>query len=151
MRRTALYTLLVLSLLLNVGVVAAVGYHLLGDLGRAHGDGYLADYLELTTEQRALWHEREESFMRGLGSAWSEIKSRRERMIHEIFSDSPDPAVIEAERAAIARLQEEQQRQVILQLMAEREMLAPKQRQALAELLIEQEPADTLEERLHRR
>lgn len=149
MKRPALYALLALSLLLNVGVLAAVGYHFLGD--RAHADGYLADYLELTPDQRTLWREREQSFMQSLSGAWSEIRSRRSRMIREIFSDNPDPAVVEAERAAIARLQEEQQRQVIRQLMAEREMLAPKQRQALAELLIEQEPAATLEERLHRR
>jgi Spy/CpxP family protein refolding chaperone len=151
MKRISIYLLLTLSLLLNVGVVAAVGYHFLGDRGGAHGDGYLADYLGLTPEQRSMWREREENFMHDLGSAWSEIKSRRERMIREIFSDRPDTAVIEAERAAIARLQEEQQRQVIRQLMAEREMLEPRQRQALAELLIEQEPAGTLEEHLHRR
>lgn len=151
MKRPVLYTLLALSLLLNAGVLAAVGYHFLGDASSAHGDGYLADYLALTPEQRALWREREESFMRDLSSAWNEIKVGRERMIREIFSDDPDPAVVEAERAAIARLQEDQQRQVIRQLMAEREMLTPKQRQALAGLLIAQEPAGTLEEHLHRR
>jgi uncharacterized membrane protein len=149
MNRSVLYTLLALSLLLNIGVVGAVAYHLVADRG-ASGEGHLADYLDLSAEQRALWHEREERFMQELGAAWNEIKSHRSRMIREIFSDHPDPAVIEAERAAIARLQEEQQRQVIRQLMAERDMLASKQRQALAELLIKQEPAATLEERLHR-
>ena len=51
----------------------------------------------------------------------------------------------------ILRLQERQQRDVIRQLLAERAMLKPAQRTALAELLIRQEPAETLEARLHGR
>jgi Spy/CpxP family protein refolding chaperone len=150
MKRNLLQSALVLSLLLNFGVIAALGYHLLASPGHG-GETQLADYLGLSEAQRRQWHEKEVDFMRELGSTWEQIRVHRERLIREVFSDNPDPAVIEAERAAIARLQEEQQRRVLRQLLAERAMLDPSQRVALADLLIRQEPAGTLEERLHRK
>ncbi len=136
--------LLVLSLLLNLGVLGAVGYHTL----RAEHP-HLEDYLKLSESQRRQWHEMEHGFMRELNSAWGDIRAHRERMIRQIFSERPDAAVIEAERGAISRLQEQQQQRVIQQLMAERNMLDAGQRAALAELLLRQEPPGTLEERLH--
>ncbi|TAM47011.1 MAG: periplasmic heavy metal sensor [Gammaproteobacteria bacterium] len=139
-----LVVLLGLSLLLNLGVLVAVGYHTL----RAEPP-HLEDYLKLSEPQRRQWHEMEHGFMQELNSAWGDIRAHRERMIRQIFSGRPDAAVIEAERAAISRLQEQQQRRVIEQLMAERNMLDPAQRAALAELLLRQEPPGTLEERLH--
>ena len=155
MKSGLLKTVLVLSLLLNLGVVGAFGYHWLGNgewrtlFGGT--ETHLVYYLGLSEEQRQQWHEKEVDFMHELGATWQDIRVHRERMIREIFSEQPGPAVIEAERAAIARLQERQQRDVIRQLLAERAMLKPAQRTALAELLIRQEPAETLEARLHGR
>jgi len=56
------------------------------------------------------------------------------------FPRSPDAALIERERNAIFSLQEAQQRNVIAQLLKEREMLNAEQRAALADLLLEQDP-----------
>lgn len=143
---------LIVSLALNVGVVAAVGYAAYrGGQWPAllQSERDLPAYLALTTEQRRRWDELEAAFLRELGGGWREIRSHRERMIGEIFSERPDRARVESERAAIAALQTAQQRQVIEQLLRERDILDTVQRRKLADLLLRQAPASTFEERLH--
>ncbi len=154
MKRSWLHTLLAFSLLLNVGVLGAVGYQAWQNGGGPdlHADAkhdHLAEYLNLSEEQRRQWREKEGKFLREMGADWEEVRIHRERMIRQIFSQQPDLAAIEADRAAISRLQEKQQRHVIEQLMEEQRMLDATQREALAELLIQQKPAGSLEERLH--
>jgi hypothetical protein len=143
-----------LSLLLNVGVVAALGYQWLGG-GLPHGleigEQTAADYLKLSASQRERWHALEADFLLGLQSGIKEIAAHRENLIREIFSESPVPGRIEREREAIARLQDAQQKRVIGQLLEERELLDTAQRQALAELLLRQSPAESHIERLHRK
>jgi uncharacterized membrane protein YebE (DUF533 family) len=71
-------------------------------------------------------------------------------MIGAIFAETPDQALVDAERTAIARLQEEQQKLVIAQLLLERELLQPVQRERLARLLLTQPVGPSTIERLHR-
>lgn len=150
MKRHWLHMLLGFSLLLNVGVLGAVGYQAWASSeSAADKHDHLVKYLKLSEEQRSQWREKEEKFLREMGDYWEEVRFHRERMIHEIFSQKPDPAAIEASRAAICRLQENQQRQVVKQLMEEKQMLTATQREALSELLLHQKPAGSLEERLH--
>lgn len=154
MKRHWLYTLLGFSLLLNVGVLGAVGYQAWhsGEWPGLHaGDkhDYLAEHLKLSEEQRRQWRGKEEKFLRDMSSDWEEVRLHRERMIRQIFSQQPNLAAIEAERTVISLLQEKQQHHVIEQLMEEQRMLNATQREALAELLIQQKPAGSLEERLH--
>lgn len=148
-----LNTLLGFSLLLNVGVLGAVGYQAWhgGDWPGLHDDkhDYLAEHLRLSDEQRRQWREKEEKFLREMSTDWEEVRIHRERMIRQIFSQHPDLAEIEAARAAISRIQEKQQRHVIAQLMEEQRILDATQREALAGILIQQKPAGSLEERLH--
>lgn len=155
MRRSGLKFALLLSVLLNLGVVVAAAYsaiqqrHWPAFPGMQTGEASLPDYLKLDAEQRRRWHELEAAFLAALKGDWSEIRNRRESMIREIFSESPDRARIEAERAAIAELQSGQQRRIIEQLLREREILASEQRRKLADLLLRQAPASSFEERLH--
>lgn len=154
MKPYGLYTLLAFSLLLNVGVLGAVGYQAWQGGGGPglHVDDkhhHLAEYLNLSAEQRRQWQGKEKKFLHEMGADWEQVRLHRERMIRHIFSQQPDLAAIETERAAISRLQEKQQRHVIAQLMEEQRILDATQREALAELLIEQKPAGSLEERLH--
>ena len=58
--------------------------------------------------------------------------------------------LIDAERASIARLQDEQQKRVIQQLLRERELLTPPQRALLAQLLLDQPAGPSMIELLHR-
>lgn len=140
---------LALSLLLNFGVIGGVAYRTLQG-GEAHFPG-LPAYLGLSDTQRGQWQALEREFMQKLHVTSTEVAAHRERLIRGIFSAQPNPAAIEAERGAIAALQAEQQKRVIIQLLREREILDPAQRAKLAELLLKQAPqgADSIE-RLHR-
>lgn len=151
MNRHWLYTLLGFSLLLNVGVLGAVGYQTLHHDGPRIGNkhDHLAEYLQLTAAQRRQWQQKETKFLQEMRSDWGQVRIYRERMIRQIFSEQPDLTAIEAARAAISRIQEKQQRHVIAQLMEEQRILDPAQRKSLATLLLQQEPAGSLEERLH--
>ena len=82
----------------------------------------------------------EQDFVKILHDVGSEIQIHSERLVREIFSAQPDVSVVERERAAIFMLQEAQHRSVIEQLIKEREMLNAKQRLALADLLLKQDP-----------
>lgn len=146
---------LVLSLLVNLGVLAAVAYRGIAD-GEPHGAAPphafpgLPRYLQLSDAQLRDWHASEAPFLAQLAAGADEVRTHRDRMIREIFSVAPDPARIDAERARIAQLQDEQQKAVIRQLQRERALLSPAQRERLAGLLLEQPALPSPIERLHR-
>lgn len=140
---------LALSLLINLGVLGAIAYRLAAAPGHAE-TASLPRYLKLDPAQLSRWQESEHAFLTRLARDAAEIKVRRDRMIGLIFSDKADAAAIDADRAAIARLQEGQQQLVIAQLLAERELLAPEQRRLLAALLVSQPVGASAFERLHR-
>lgn len=146
---------LVLSLLLNIGVIGGVVLQAVENEDTEkvaqRGHTFLANYLKLDEAQLPLWRAKEGRFLSTLDAAWQDIAAHRMRMIWEIFSDQPDPQSIESERAAIARLQEQQQRAVIAQLMEERKILNTVQRNKLADYLVEQNPFGSLEQMLHER
>lgn len=155
MKRSVLQFALVLSLLLNLGVIGAAGYIALtrGQLPVVFGgdakEANLPDYLKLSIEQRRQWHDLEARFLKELTADWQKIRVHRESMINEIFSERPDRGRIEAERALIAQVQARQQQRVIEQLLEERAIIDLEQRRALAQILIRQAPSSTMEERLH--
>lgn len=158
MKPSHLKAILALSLLFNASVIVAAGYHA-WRTGQWHlpfatqeHTAFADEHLRLNESQVRLWREKEVSFKHDLTAAWGEIRAHRERMIRAIFSPQPDKSVIESERAAIAQLQEQQQRQIIAQLMSERDMLDEEQRASLSQLLIQQQSIGSMEEvlRLHR-
>lgn len=154
MRTNLLRTALVLSLAINLGVIGAVVWRQLSPAdppsSSAGPDTKLSAYLDLDASQLRRWREAERAFLARLSESSSAIAGHRERMIREIFSQEPDTAAIEVERASIARLQEAQQRLVIEQLLAERSVLDPGQRERLAEVLLAQPATSSGFERLHR-
>lgn len=156
MGRSTIRYALALSLLLNVGFIGAVGYQVVKHRGlppafTVVAEPDIADSLKLTQEQRERWQALEADFMRQYEADAKEIAARREQLIRGIFSEHPAAERIEAEREAIARLQTEQQRRVIAQLLKEREILEPTQRHALADFLLRQAPKVTPIEQVHRR
>lgn len=154
MKPSTLRLALALSLLVNLGVLGAIGYRALGDglAPQASDAGFpgLARYLSLSADQQRSWHEAETAFVAQLAAGGDEIRQRRDRLIGEIFAEAPDAAKIEAERAGIARLQDERQRIVIAQLLRERAMLDAGQRDRLAQLLRSQPVGVSGFEQLHR-
>lgn len=154
MNRTTGKWLLAASLSLNLGFAATVAYKQLQQIPPAPGTQQhvsLPDQLQLTLEQRSRWHQIEQGFIKDLASNWREIRQHREALIKHIFSAQPERAQIDAEQARIATLQDAQQRRVITQLLAERDLLDQRQRAALMTLLLQRYTNEaTEEELLHR-
>lgn len=143
MQKSRLIYMLVLSLLVNIGVLGAAAYQ----AGSSpEGSVDLQQRLQLDARQWQRWQETETAFLSELEAGWHEIASHRELLIREIFSDRPDSRRIEEERARIAQLQALQQRRVIAQLEREREILDPGQRRLLMELLL-RDPGPAVPER----
>jgi Spy/CpxP family protein refolding chaperone len=151
MRRNWLGFALVVSLAVNAGVLAAVGYAAWqrGGAGQAGYFGMphenLPEHLGLSAAQRAQWHAMEHGFLADLTRDAREIAAHRERMIHMIFDERANAAAVEAERAAIFALQERQQRRIVGQLLKEREMLTAEQGAKLAAHLLRQAPVGAVQ------
>lgn len=153
-KRYLMPVILILSLFINVGVIASVvSRAAVGFFDREaiqHGHTALANHLGLDDRQFSQWRSNEQYFLSELQSSWDIIRNNRELMIREIFSDKPDIAEIEALRDEIAEQQSRQQRVVIDQLIREREILDQRQRNMLEDLLINQYPLAALEQMMIR-
>jgi Spy/CpxP family protein refolding chaperone len=155
MSRTLWKWILVISLSLNAGFLATLAWNAAqGGMAMKAANTrpvHLPDYLDLNEEQRRRWQQDEQVFLKDLSSNWREIRARREVLIQQIFSSRPDRTAIDREQRRIADLQDAQQRRVIAQLLAERELLDERQRAALMKLLLDRYTQETTEEeRLHR-
>ena len=145
-------TLLAVSLALNLGILAALVLRPARVAPPPAPAVHLPDYLALTPGQRTRWEALEAPFLHDLSSNWDDIRHRREALVRHIFAAAPDRAAIDAEQAAIARLQAAQQQRVITQLLAERELLDTAQRERLLQLLLGRYAQEaTEEELLHRK
>jgi len=151
MKATTLRLALLLSVLLNLGVAAAVGVGAWRQQKHEGAPPSLPAHLALRADQLSRWRAAEQPFMAQFAAASQQIGRHRAALIDAIFADTVDPALIEAERAAIARLQGEQQGLLIAQLLAEREILDRKQRARLADLLQRQPGEPSPLEELHAR
>lgn len=149
MNQKLLRIALTLSLLVNVGVLGAIAYRSAVSSAATAGES-LPRHLQLSAEQQQRWHQSEGDFLRQLAAGAEEIRVHRDRMIHAIFAETADPALVDGERMAIAGLQDQQQKLVIGQLLRERELLQPAQRERLAQLLLAQPVAPSTVEQLHR-
>ena len=141
---------LALSALINIGVIGAVAYRAMAPVAAPAAGESLPRHLQLSAEQVHRLHESEAAFLGQLGAGADKIRVHRDRMIGAIFADTPDRALIDAERTSIAHQQDEQQKLVIEQLLREREMLQPVQRERLARLLLAQPVGPSTIEQLHR-
>ncbi|MDP1655799.1 MAG: periplasmic heavy metal sensor [Hylemonella sp.] len=150
MKPTSLRIALLLSLFINVGVLGAVAYRALVPASTPAAGLNLPRHLQLSAEQLQHWHASETAFLGQLEATATDIRQHRDRLVRAIFAENTDPTLIEAERTAIARLQDEQQKLVIRQLLAERALLNPAQREQLARLLLAQPVGPSTIEQLHR-
>ena len=149
---TWIRTLLAVSLALNLGILAALVLRPARVAPPPAPAVHLPDYLALTPGQRTRWEALEAPFLHDLSSNWDDIRHRREALVRHIFAAAPDRAAIDAEQAAIARLQAAQQQRVVTQLLAERELLDTAQRERLLQLLLGRYAQEaTEEELLHRK
>lgn len=153
MSQATLRNALILSLLVNIGILLAAGWQKFGQDGLPLPSGApteLSRQLQLSPGQLRRWHDAEAPFLAYLHASNSALGEHRNRLIEAIFADQVDRAAIDARQAKIAELQNEQQRLLIEQLLREREILEPHQRARLAQLLTQQPVGAGDIERLHR-
>ena len=153
MSHTTLRTALLLSLLLNFGILAAALWQKLQHDGLPMPSGApteLSRELQLSASQLQRWHDAEAPFLAYLRSANRTLDDHRNRLIEAIFAEPLDRALIDAEQAKIAELQNELQRLLIEQLLLEREILEPQQRAKLVRILTQQPVDAGAIEQLHR-
>ncbi|KON80271.1 periplasmic heavy metal sensor [Azoarcus sp. PA01] len=150
MKLSTLRFALTCSVLVNLGVVAAAGVHVLRPASTTTGPApSLPVHLGLDARQLERWHAAEQPFLRQFSNTAARIEAHRAAMIRAIFAANVDRKAIETERVAIASLQHEQQRLMIEQLLAEREILDEAQRARLAQLLLAQPDKPSRLEDLH--
>lgn len=148
MKASTLRLALLLSVALNLGVIAAVL------LDRIQPDTPpasppLHQLLELRPEQRSRWDAAEGPFLQQFSAAGQQLEQHRSALIDALFADPVDLARVETERAAIADLQQTQQRLMIDQLIAERAILDAAQSAKLHALLRMPSPTHSAVEDLH--
>lgn len=149
MKPHSLRKLLIISLCLNIGVLAAMGWHYWSDSKNSASTTSLPAYLQLNAEQEQQWHQIEKPFLDQFGQATTKIAQHRNAMIDAIFAEPTNRQAIETERNAIAFLQEHQQQLLIEQLLKERDMLTVEQRKLLHGLLRQEQVPVSAVEQLH--
>lgn len=152
MTRTTLRNALMLSLMVNAGILVAAGWQRLQHDGLPMPSGApteLSRQLQLSAGQLQRWHDAEAPFLAFLRASNASIGEQRNRLIEAIFAETVDLAGIAATQAQIAGLQNEQQRLLIEQLLRERDILEPHQRAQLVQVLVQQPVGAARIEQLH--
>ena len=150
MKPASLRLALLLSVALNLGVIATVALDRLRPPA-AESKPPLHQMLGLNEDQRARWEAAERPFLQQFDAATAQLENHRTALIDALFADTIDSARIESTRAAIAELQQTQQRLIIEQLITERAILDATQRAQLARLLRDQPGTRSTVEDLHGR
>ena len=150
MKPASLRLALLLSVALNLGVIGAVALDRLRPPAAAPKPP-LHQVLGLNADQRERWEAAERPFLQQFDAATAQLEAHRAALIDALFADTIDSAHIESARAAIAELQQTQQRLIIEQLIAERAILDAPQRAQLATLLRDQPGTRSTVEDLHGR
>ena len=150
MKPASLRLALLLSVALNLGVIATIALDRLRPPAAAPKPP-LHQVLGLNADQRARWEAAERPFLQQFDAATAQLENHRAALIDALFADTIDSARIESARAAIAELQQTQQRLIIEQLITERAILDAQQRAQLATLLRDQPGTRSTVEDLHGR
>ncbi len=151
MKPRSLRLALLLSVALNLGVIAAVVLERVRPSASTAPKPPLHQILALDEAQRARWEAAERPFLQQFDSASARLESHRIALVQALFAHTLDPQRIELERASIAELQQAQQRMIIDQLIAERDILDARQRETLLGLLLDQPRTRSTVEDLHTR
>ena len=150
MKTTTLKLALGLSVLFNLGVLTALGWQqLAGYLPSLPSEPLLVRELQLDEQQRQQWLSHEAPFLHELNESSLTISQRRDELIDSIFAEQLDDQRIANAQSALAEQQNHQQRLVVEQLLRERAILNPAQRQRLAQLLTRDSALSSQVDMLH--
>ena len=142
MRSKWLTVVLFLSLAVNVGVLATMGYHYyltastktLAPCPVSPGDGHLYQSLGLSDAQLSKMEPLAQKFHGRLSELGAAMEGKRGLLVDLLAKDG-DPASIENLRREMAGTQDEIQREVISHIIETKKILDPKQQQRLYDLM----------------
>jgi Spy/CpxP family protein refolding chaperone len=142
MRSKWLTIVLVLSLAVNAGVLATVGYHYFLSAPSAPmepcpmspGDSHLYQSLGLSDLQLSKMEPLARSFHGRLAELGAAMEGEKELLI-DLLQKGSDPLGIEKLRKEMAAIQDEIQNEVILHIAETKKILDPKQQQRLFDLM----------------
>ena len=142
MRSKWLTVVLVLSLAVNAGVLATMGYHYYCDASptpsatcpMSPGDNHLYRSLGLSNFQLSKMEPLAQEFHGRLAKLGAVMEGKKELLIDLLRKDS-DPVTIEKLRNEMALIQDEIQNEVIVHITETKKILDPKQQQRLFDLM----------------
>jgi Spy/CpxP family protein refolding chaperone len=142
MRSKWLTVVLFLSLAVNAGVVATMGYHYYHNASLTPsapcplppGDSHLYQSLGLSDAQLSKMEPLAQKFHGRLAELRARMEEKKETLIALLQKDS-DPASIEKLRKEMAGIQNEIQREVITHIMETKKILDPNQQQRFFDLM----------------
>jgi hypothetical protein len=142
MRSKWLTVVLVLSLAVNAGVLATIGYHYFLSAPAAPmepcpmspGDSHLYQSLGLSDLQLSKMEPLARSFHARLAELGAAMEGKKELLI-DLLQKGSDPVAIEKLRKEMAGIQDEIQNEVIVHIAETKKILDPKQQQRLFDLM----------------
>lgn len=142
MKSRSLKLALILSLLFNFSIIAAVGYFFVTERGcrvapdrAAKRQAALAEKLELSPEQKKTMAEAHTRFRKNVEGSRKELIAKRERLFELIKEDVADKAAIDAVISDISALQGRIEGHVVEHILNEKAALNKEQQEAYMRLL----------------
>jgi len=142
MRSKWLILILILSLAINLAVLATVGYHYYRDVSTAPsapcpmspGDSHLYQSLGLSNLQLSKMEPLAQKFHERLAELGVRMEEKKETLTNLLQKDS-NPASIENLRKEMAGIQDEIQKEVIIHIMESKKILDSNQQQRFFDLM----------------
>jgi Spy/CpxP family protein refolding chaperone len=142
MKSKWLILILVLSLAINAGVLASMGYHYYVNASdkssapcpMSPGDSHLYQSLGLSKVQLSKMEPLANQFHAHLAELGARMEEKKEILTGLLQKDS-DPASIESLRKEMAGIQDEIQKEVIVHIMESKKILDPIQQQRFFDLM----------------
>jgi Spy/CpxP family protein refolding chaperone len=142
MKSKWLTIVLVLSLAINAGVLASMGYHFYvsastlssAPCSMSPGDHHLYQSLGLSKDQLAKIDPIAQKFHLRIAELGVVMESKRELLV-DLLAKGADPASIESLRKQIAGIQDEIQKEVITHITELKNILDPEQQQRFFDLM----------------
>jgi len=135
--------ILVLSLAVNAGVLATMGYHYYCDASPAPSapcpmspeDSHLYKSLGLSDLQLSKMEPLAQAFHGRLAKLGTAMEGKKESLINLLSQKDVDPSKIEGLRKEMAAIQDEIQNEVIVHITETKKILDPEQQQRLFDLM----------------
>ncbi len=144
MKRGWVWVALLLSLGINMGILATIGmsrarqqdrYERPRDGGEAQPAERLANHLRLEGEDRQQFLEIQQQLFRTVQRHRQELGRLRAEIRREVMSDSPDPAEVDGLLGRVGEIHMDLDRAMVESVLATRKILTPEQQERYFQVL----------------